>query len=42
MDDVRIRLLFSILAGIGAATCANVIADAVEWIVIYFRSRIKK
>jgi hypothetical protein len=30
------------LAGIGAATCAGAIADAVEWIVVYFRSKLKK
>jgi hypothetical protein len=42
MTDTATRLLFSILAGIGAATCANVIADAVEWIVVYIRSRRKK
>jgi hypothetical protein len=42
MSDTATRLLFGILAGIGAATCAGAIADAVEWIVVYFRSKLKK
>jgi len=42
MNDTATRLLFAILAGIGAASCAGTIADAVEWIVIYFRSLLKK
>lgn len=42
MNDTLTRLLFSILAGIGAATCAGAIADVVEWIVVYFSSRFKK